>query len=330
VSRRRTAAAVTLVACAAIYLGNASWLRGAGGRTTILAHRGMAQDFDRAGLDQKTCTAARMLPPTHEYLENTLPSMAAAFARGADVVELDIHPTSDGDGDGDIVVFHDWTLDCRTDGHGVTREQPLAYLKSLDIGHGYTADGGRSFPFRGRFVGAMPTLAEVLDAFPERRFLVNVKGAQAAEADTIAAYLERRRLDPERLMFYGGDAPIAGLRAHFPGVKTVSKPRLKSCLKRYLATGWLGVVPEACRDAVIFVPINYRYVLWGWPNLFVERMARANSAVYVIGPLRADTDTAGSTSIDTLEDLARLPADYAGGVSTDKIEIIAPAVKRRQ
>ena len=37
--------------------------------------------------------------------------MRAAFAAGADIVELDIHPTTDGQ----FAVFHDWTLDCRTE-----------------------------------------------------------------------------------------------------------------------------------------------------------------------------------------------------------------------
>ena len=36
--------------------------------------------------------------------------MRAAFAAGADIVEFDVHPTSDGQ----FAVFHDWTLDCRT------------------------------------------------------------------------------------------------------------------------------------------------------------------------------------------------------------------------
>ena len=39
-------------------------------------------------------------------------------------------------------------------------------LKSLDAGYGYSADGGRTFPFRGKGVGAIPTLAEAVRALP--------------------------------------------------------------------------------------------------------------------------------------------------------------------
>jgi glycerophosphoryl diester phosphodiesterase len=70
--------------------------------------------------------------------------MRAAFNAGADVVEIDVHPTNDGH----FAVIHDWTLDCRTNGRGVTRKHSLAELKTLDAGYGYTADGGKTFPFR--------------------------------------------------------------------------------------------------------------------------------------------------------------------------------------
>ena len=124
------------------------------GRPVLLAHRGLAQTFDAEGVKNDTCTASRIHPPEHPYLENTIASMDAAFKSGADIVEFDIHPTTDGH----FVVFHDWTLDCRTDGHGVTREHSMAYLKKLDIGHGYTADGGKTFPFRGKGIGRWSSL----------------------------------------------------------------------------------------------------------------------------------------------------------------------------
>jgi glycerophosphoryl diester phosphodiesterase len=72
--------------------------------------------------------------------------MQAAALMGADMVEIDIAPTADGK----IAVFHDWTVDCRTQGKGETRAKTLAELQALDPGYGYTADGGRNFPLRGK------------------------------------------------------------------------------------------------------------------------------------------------------------------------------------
>jgi glycerophosphoryl diester phosphodiesterase len=204
--------AAAAVAFAAIYANNTTHLAAhREGPPVLLGHRGIAQRFDERDLKNDTCTAARMLPPSHDYLENTIASMRAGFAAGADIVEFDVHPTTDGE----FAVFHDWTLDCRTDGHGVTREHSMAYLKKLDIGHGYTADGGKTFPFRGKAIGLMPTLAEVLEAFPGQRLLINVKSRNPSEGEKLATVLNK--LSAERraqIMVYGGDEPIEIVRAH--------------------------------------------------------------------------------------------------------------------
>ncbi len=213
--RKRSLALVAASAAVLlVYLNNTSLLgRRAPQAPVLLAHRGLAQQFDPRDLRNDTCTAARMLPPTHGYLENTIDSMRAGFAAGADIVEIDVHPTTDGR----FAVFHDWTLDCRTEGHGETRAHSMAELRTLDIGYGYTADGGRTFPFRGKGVGLMPALDEVLATFPDRRFVINVKSRDRGEGVKLAAALAR--LPPERqrlLTVYGGDAPVAEVRHLLP------------------------------------------------------------------------------------------------------------------
>src|SRR5690606_3207226 len=115
----------------------------------------------------------------HGLLENTLPSMEAAFGAGADIVEIDVHPTTDGQ----FAVMHDWTLDCRTDGQGETRAHDMATLRSLDIGYGYTADEGQTYPLRGKGVGQMPELSDVLTDMPSRNFLINFKSREAREGE---------------------------------------------------------------------------------------------------------------------------------------------------
>ncbi len=291
------------------------------GQPVLLAHRGLAQDFDRTDLQGDTCTAERMLPTGHDYLENTIPSMRAAFELGADVVEIDVHPTTDGQ----FAVFHDWTLDCRTEGHGVTREHAMADLKTLDVGYGYTTDGGQTHPFRGKGKGMMPTLDEVLAEFPDRDFLINVKSGDPEEGVLLAARLAD--LSPERreqLMVYGAEPPIAVVRERLPDIRTLSKPSMKSCLLGYIAYGWTGIVPSSCERKFITVPLNMAPWLWGWPNKFLNRMESVGSRVFVQG----DYYGGWSTGIDTAQDLARLPQAYSGGILTDRIEVIAPAVTR--
>lgn len=314
-----------LAALAAIYFWNASWLSEppVDASLKIIAHRGVHQTFGRDGLTNDTCTAERIEPPRHDLIENTVASMQAAFSAGADVVELDVHPTTDGR----FAVFHDWTLDCRTDGEGIVREQALAAMKRLDIGHGYTADGGRTFPFRGKGVGLMPELSEVLDGFPQGRFLVNFKGDEAREGDMLGDLVAANpQWRAEVWGAYGGDAPTYKAGERLPGLKVWSRSGLKQCLLRYIGLGWTGYVPEACRETMVMVPVNVAPWLWGWPNLFQERMRGADSGIILLGPYAAgDPGTAG---IDTPEDLRRVPPGFDGYLWTNRIELIGPLAKR--
>jgi glycerophosphoryl diester phosphodiesterase len=109
--------------------------------------------------------------------ENTLPAFEQAVRDGADAFELDVRLTRDGA----PVVVHDATLDRTTDLTGPVRARTLAELRMADAGHGFTRDGGRSYPFRGQSV-RIPTLAEVLWSFPAMPVLVEVKEPEVQEA----------------------------------------------------------------------------------------------------------------------------------------------------
>lgn len=314
-------AALAVAAASALYLVNASWLAHPIGRLTILSHRGVHQTFSEAGVTDQTCTARRTDAPTHRFIENTIPSIRRAFELGADIVELDIQPTTDDD----LAVFHDWTLDCRTDGHGVTRDHSLAELKKLDVGYGYTADGGRTFPLRGAGVGLTPSLAEVLAAFPDRRFLVNIKSNDPGEADRLAAYIAARApAAAARITVYGGERPIARLRALRPDLAVWSPAQVRTCLILYELAGWSGYTPHACRRSMVFVPEDYAWLIWGWPNRFLQRMQSAGSQVFVSG---APTSRMGLGAIDTAAQVARLPRGWIGGVSTERIDAVGPLLR---
>jgi glycerophosphoryl diester phosphodiesterase len=317
------AGAAVCAALLVLYVANASSLASplANG-PRLLAHRGVHQTFSGKDLTNETCTATRIYPPHHRFLENTIPAIKAAFSLGASVVEIDVHPTTDGQ----FAVFHDWTLDCRTDGHGITREHSLAELKRLDVGYGYTADGGKTFPFRGQGIGMMPSLDEVLDAFPHRSFLINVKSNDPNEGVLLAKALAKRGSEQiSQIMVYGGDRPIASLKKRMPQLRVMSRASIKSCFLKYIAFGWTGYVPEPCRNSILLVPSNVGSWLWGWPNRFDVRMATANTVTFVSGRY---TGGPFSTGIDSMEDFRNLPKGWSGGISTDRIEILAKILKR--
>jgi glycerophosphoryl diester phosphodiesterase len=286
----------------------------------VIAHRGLGQTFHRDGLTAETCTAERIFPPEHPYLENTIDGFRAAFAAGADIVEFDVHPTTDGD----FVVFHDWTVDCRTEATGVTREKSRAELKALDIGYGYTADGGRTFPFRGKGVGLMPGLDEVLAAFPDHRFLINIKSDDEVEGRALAARIAA--LPPRQaalIMVYGGGRAVDVYRAALPEATVLATDGAIRCFIRYALLGWSSYVPEDCRGTLFMLPANFAPWFWGYPNRLAARLAPYDSLLVVLG------DNDGSrytTGVDDLATLARLPRRFDGAIWTNRADLIGPAV----
>ena len=100
-----------------------------------------------------------------ERPENTLAAFAHGLETGAEILESDLHLTRDGV----VVMAHDETVDRTTEGSGPLREFSFAELSKLDAGYRFSADGGRTFPFRGQGL-RIPTLEEGLKVFPGARF----------------------------------------------------------------------------------------------------------------------------------------------------------------
>lgn len=307
-------------------LYNASWFESphGDGQISLLSHRGVHQIFSREGVGNDTCTADRIDPPTHDFIENTLPSMEAAFAAGADVVELDVHLTPDKV----FAVMHDWTVDCRTNGKGVTEQLGIDYLKSLDIGYGYTADGGKTFPLRGKGVGMMPTLEEVLTRFPDKRFLINFKSRRPEEGEALAAFITAHPEWRNAIWgSYGGAEPTDKSIELIKGLRGYTAKSMMKCVVDYELTGWTGIVPDACRNTIVVIPSNLAWAVWGWPHKFTRRMEAAGSTVILLGPF--SSGDIGSTGIDSVEDLSAIPDGFAGHVWTNRIEVIGPALRER-
>ncbi|WP_181833684.1 glycerophosphodiester phosphodiesterase [Acidipropionibacterium virtanenii] len=102
--------------------------------------------------------------------ENTLRAFGNAVAMGYSHIETDVHATADGA----LVAFHDDRLDRVTESHGLIRDLTLAQVRRASV-------GGEP----------IPTLDEVLDAFPGT--FVNIDIKEAGAIDPLAAALDRHR-----------------------------------------------------------------------------------------------------------------------------------------
>ena len=322
--RKKQIIGIFLLILAVFSLINASWLAPTPvGKPKLMAHRGVYHLYDKTGVGRDDCTAIRIKPPEHDIFENTVRSMQIAVGKGADMVEVDIAPTKDGA----MVLFHDWTLDCRTDGTGETRDKTLAELKALDVGYGYSADGGKTYPLRGKGIGQMPTLQEGLAALPKTPILFNFKSNDADEADELAAIIKASGRDSAKLGdgFYGAQAPVDRIRKLMPGTWAFSKDEAKACTKAYVATGWTGIVPGACKGTALFIPLNYQWTMWGWPNRLISRMKMVGAKVIVFGPYDKDNANGGLTEPQQLGDI---PESFNGYVWVEDISAVGPALRR--
>jgi glycerophosphoryl diester phosphodiesterase len=90
--------------------------------------------------------------------ENTLAAFHFAVKQGAPAIELDAKLSADGE----IVIFHDLTLDRTTNGTGPLKSKTLAELKELDAGSYFSTQ------YQGEKI---PTLAEVFEAVGQQAFI---------------------------------------------------------------------------------------------------------------------------------------------------------------
>ncbi|HLJ42934.1 MAG TPA: glycerophosphodiester phosphodiesterase [Candidatus Binataceae bacterium] len=157
-----------------------------------------------------------------EYPENTLVSFRAAAEADAPYFELDVHLTRDRV----VVVSHDANLK-RTCGLDVEiSDLTLAELKRADAGWGFTSatdtaggGGAGEFPFRGRGI-EVPALAEVFAAFPERRYIVEIKQSVPSLTAALLEVIERAGMRRHVLIASEEQAPLDEIRALAPTLPT--------------------------------------------------------------------------------------------------------------
>jgi glycerophosphoryl diester phosphodiesterase len=154
-----------------------------------------------------------------EFPSNTMFAFRVAKAAGADMLELDVGVTKDNK----VIVMHDTTVDGKTNGHGTVASKTLKQIRKLDAAYWFAPRARdhyshslrkRAYGFRGVATGRkappngftakdfrVPTLAQVLRAFPRMPINVEIKGRTPKEAtseyvknaEVLAALLENTK-----------------------------------------------------------------------------------------------------------------------------------------
>jgi glycerophosphoryl diester phosphodiesterase len=156
-----------------------------------------------------------------ERPSNTLLAFQHAVDIGVDVLEMDIHSTSDGV----LVVIHDATIDRTTDGSRRIQDYTFADLQAFDAAyHWPTLDDeeGRptdEFPYRGQGV-TIPALEEVLRAFPHLPMVIEIKQRTPSIAQPLCDLLRGTGMTEQALVASFHGESIREFRAACPEVAT--------------------------------------------------------------------------------------------------------------
>lgn len=178
----------------------------------------------------RTVTAVAHRGAPYHHRENTLDSLRAGLAMGADAVEFDVRTTRDGV----PVLLHDSTLKRLWE-----LDRPLAALSSAEL-RGLTADG-------------VPTLADALAATGDSRVMVDLPGAADPRAVRQVMGVVRECGAEERVYYSAGADTMLAVRAAAPTAE--------------IALTWKTLAPPrpALLDAVRPRWLNYRFGLVSRP-----------------------------------------------------------------
>lgn len=198
------------------------------------------------------------LHPDVTGLENTEAAFAHAISLGYVYLETDVHVTSDGV----VLAFHDTVLDRVTDRTGAVAEQTYEQVRDARI-------GGRA---------RIPTMSELLGAFPQARFNIDIKAPNAAQPliDVIAEH------DAWDRVLIGSFSPgrMKEFRALAQGRVPTSAHPFEVAAFRLLPSGRLARFLTGGHVAALQVPVHrgpLRIVTKG----FVRRAHAAGAHVHV-------------------------------------------------
>jgi glycerophosphoryl diester phosphodiesterase len=232
----------------------------------------------------------------NEAPSNTMYAYERALRMGADMLEVDVHTTADGH----LVVMHDGTVDRTTDGSGQVATMTLAQIRRLDGAYDFVPGLGpqagrpeRDYRFRGIATGErnpptgfrprdfrVPTLAEVLRAYPEVPINIEIKGTADADlasflrnAEHLAALLNRVGRTDGVIVASFNDLAVARFHELAPEVATA--PGITGVAQFKLAN-----VPPPPGTAAFQVPTEFQGIQVTDPD-FIGRAHQGGYAVHV-------------------------------------------------
>lgn len=238
---------------------------------------------------------------------NTMIAYQNAVDLGVDVLEMDLHSTSDGV----LILMHDATVDRTTDGSGAIKEMTLAEIKRLDAGYYWTTNNGTTYPYRGQGI-TVPTLEEVFTAFPDMLMNIEIKQQEPSIVEAFCQLLTAYDMGDKVLIPSFHPETMTEFREKCPGVATaMTEPEIRLFYGLNLA--FLGRLYSP-RGEAFQVP-EYSGDIQVVTERFVHGAQRRNIAVHV-------------WTVDDPADMARFIDMGVDGIITDRPDLLLALLGR--
>jgi glycerophosphoryl diester phosphodiesterase len=179
--------------------------------------------------------------------ENTLLSFETALASGAQILESDIHLSSDGF----PILLHDPALERTSNGFGLAAQSTWAELRELDAGGQFKNDSGDN-PFLGMGLG-IPSLEEAFERFPDARFNLEIKCPGDVGIRATLDLVERFDRSDRTLLAAGEDDIMRDLRAAL--ATHPATPAMGASLQEIIASVASAVNDSPMPDGVMALQI---------------------------------------------------------------------------
>ncbi|MBK9051699.1 MAG: glycerophosphodiester phosphodiesterase [Chloroflexi bacterium] len=246
----------------------------------------------------------------HLRPDNTMAAFQYAYDLGVDVLELDIHSTSDGQ----LVVIHDNTVDRTTDGSGLVNELTLAEIQQLDAAYRWphNVENPSEFPYRDQGI-TIPTLDEVFAAFPGMRVNIEIKQTEPPIVEPLCQLIQTHDKEDEVLVVSFDDEQlrpfVRSLSRRWPQGATANEMRLFFGLN----TVFLGATYQPRMEA--FQVPEYSGGIHVLTERFVRTAHQQNIQVHV-------------WTVDELADMARLIEWGVDGIITNRPDLLLELLGR--
>ncbi|MEY2847730.1 MAG: hypothetical protein RI885_395 [Actinomycetota bacterium] len=226
--------------------------------------------------------------------ENSLLAFLRALALGADYLETDVRATSDGV----AVLAHDADIDLGSGARRPIASLLAADLHRIDLGHGQR----------------VPTLAEALDGFPDARFNLDIKSADAAAP--AAAAIRRARAEQRVLVTSFSEGRRRSALRTLPGVASSASAPVIALTLLASALRLTPLVARLLRDVVaVQVPERSHAIRVVSPR-FVRHVHGAGVEVHV-------------WTVNERADMRRLLALGIDGIVTDRTDLALDVISER-